>query len=83
MREAKVKGSMSPPCRRGHRRAGYDARAPGGPMFHTDTIGLKNLLQGILKYREMFGPMHWGQAPLLVKLAAEGKTLAQWEQERR
>jgi len=58
-------------------------RYRGGPMFHADTIGLKNLLAGILKYREMFGPMHWEPAPLLVKLAAEGKALAQWERERR
>jgi len=64
--------------------AGYGfPRYRGGPMFHADTIGLKNLLAGILKYREMFGPMHWEPAPLLVKLAAEGKTLAQWERERR
>jgi 3-hydroxyacyl-CoA dehydrogenase len=58
-------------------------RYRGGPMFHADTIGLKNLLEGILKYRTLFGPMHWEPAPLLVKLAAEGKTLAQWERERR
>jgi 3-hydroxyacyl-CoA dehydrogenase len=58
-------------------------RYRGGPMFHADAIGLKTLLDGILKYREMFGPMHWEPAPLLVKLAAAGKSLAQWERERR
>ena len=58
-------------------------RYRGGPMFYADTIGLKTLLEGILKYRALFGPMHWEPAPLLVKLAAEGKTLAQWELERR
>jgi len=64
--------------------SGYSfPRYRGGPMFHADTIGLKKLLDGILKYREMFGPMHWEPASLLVKLAAEGKTLAQWERERR
>ena len=57
-------------------------RYRGGPMFHAETIGLKTLLDGILKYRERFGPMHWAPAPLLVRLVAEGKTLAQWEAER-
>jgi 3-hydroxyacyl-CoA dehydrogenase len=60
--------------------AGYGfPRHRGGPMFHAETIGLKTLLDGILKYRERFGPMHWAPAPLLVRLVAEGKTLAQWE----
>lgn len=64
--------------------AGYGfPRYRGGPMFHADTIGLKTLLDGMLKYRELFGPMHWEPAPLLVKLAAESRTLAQWERERR
>jgi 3-hydroxyacyl-CoA dehydrogenase len=53
-------------------------RYRGGPMFYADAIGLDTLLNGMLKYRAMFGPMHWEPAPLLVKLAKEGKTLAQW-----
>jgi 3-hydroxyacyl-CoA dehydrogenase len=62
--------------------AGYGfPRYRGGPMFYADTIGLKTLLDGMLKYRAIFGPMHWEPAPLLVKLAAEGKSLAQWERE--
>ena len=48
-----------------------------------DTIGLKTLLDGMLKYRAIFGPMHWEPAPMLVKLVREGKSLAQWESERR
>jgi hypothetical protein len=40
---------------------------------------LKKLLDGILKYRDRFGAMHWEPAPLLVELVAAGKTLAQWE----
>jgi 3-hydroxyacyl-CoA dehydrogenase len=51
-------------------------------MFHAETIGLKTLLDGMVKYREMFGPMHWEPAPLLVRLVKEGKSLAQWENER-
>ncbi|OGA30558.1 MAG: glyoxysomal fatty acid beta-oxidation multifunctional protein MFP-a [Betaproteobacteria bacterium RIFCSPLOWO2_02_FULL_65_24] len=57
--------------------AGYGfPRYRGGPMFYADTIGLKTLLDGILRYRDLFGPMHWQPAPLLEKLVREGKTLA-------
>jgi 3-hydroxyacyl-CoA dehydrogenase len=63
--------------------AGYGfPRYRGGPLFYADTIGLKTLLEGMLKYRALFGPMHWEPAPLLVKLVAEGKSLAGWERER-
>jgi 3-hydroxyacyl-CoA dehydrogenase len=54
-------------------------RYRGGPMFYAGTIGLKTLLDGMLKYREIFGTMHWEPAPLLVRLVKEGKSLAQWE----
>ncbi|MBS0336782.1 MAG: enoyl-CoA hydratase/isomerase family protein [Proteobacteria bacterium] len=64
--------------------AGYGfPRYRGGPLFYADTIGLKTLLDGILKYRGIFGPMHWEPAPLLVKLVKEGRSLAEWEQARR
>jgi 3-hydroxyacyl-CoA dehydrogenase len=57
--------------------AGYGfPRYRGGPMFYADTIGLKRLLDGMHKYRELFGPMHWEPAPLLVRLVREGKTIA-------
>ncbi len=63
--------------------AGYGfPRYRGGPLFHADTIGLKTLLDGIMKYRALFGPMHWEPAPLLVKLVNEGRSLAQWEKAR-
>jgi len=42
-------------------------RYRGGPMFYADTLGLPEVLHRI----EAFG---WEPAPLLVKLAAEGKT---------
>ena len=57
-------------------------RYRGGPMFHADTLGLKTVLAGMTKYRDMLGPMHWQPAPLLVRLAKEGSTLAQWESKR-
>jgi 3-hydroxyacyl-CoA dehydrogenase len=63
--------------------AGYGfPRYRGGPMFHADTIGLKTVHDGILKYRDLFGPMHWQPAPLLARLVSEGRTLAQWDAER-
>jgi 3-hydroxyacyl-CoA dehydrogenase len=57
-------------------------RYRGGPMFHAETLGLRNLLEGLRKYRDIFGPMHWEPAPLLVDLVERGLSVAQWEQER-
>jgi 3-hydroxyacyl-CoA dehydrogenase len=60
--------------------AGYGfPRYRGGPLFHADTIGLKTVHDGILKYRDQFGPMHWEPAPLLARLVAEGRTLSDWD----
>ncbi len=60
--------------------AGYGfPRYRGGPMFHAQTIGLPTLLDGMRKYRDRFGPMHWEPAPLLEELVAKGMTIAQWE----
>jgi 3-hydroxyacyl-CoA dehydrogenase len=60
--------------------AGYGfPRYRGGPLFHADTIGLKTIHDGILKYRDLFGPMHWQPAPLLARLVSEGRTLGQWD----
>ncbi|HJS92427.1 MAG TPA: 3-hydroxyacyl-CoA dehydrogenase NAD-binding domain-containing protein [Steroidobacteraceae bacterium] len=53
-------------------------RYRGGPMFYADSIGLKTLYEGMLKYREQFGPMHWQPASLLRRLVEEGRTLADW-----
>jgi 3-hydroxyacyl-CoA dehydrogenase len=58
-------------------------RYRGGPMFYAETIGLNTLLKGMLKYREIFGPMHWEPAALLVELVRNGQTLAEWEAARR
>jgi 3-hydroxyacyl-CoA dehydrogenase len=64
--------------------AGYGfPRYRGGPMFYADTLGLPVLLAGMEKYRAIFGPMHWEPAPLLVRLVREGRTLAEWDKERR
>jgi len=63
--------------------AGYGfPRYRGGPMFYADWLGLGVLYEGMLKYRELFGPMHWEPAPLLARLVAEGRTLADWSETR-
>ncbi|MEQ8860702.1 MAG: 3-hydroxyacyl-CoA dehydrogenase NAD-binding domain-containing protein [Pseudomonadales bacterium] len=47
----------------------------GGPMFWADKQGLDNVYQDILKFREEYGDF-WKPAPLLERLAKEGKTFA-------
>jgi 3-hydroxyacyl-CoA dehydrogenase len=63
--------------------AGYGfPRYRGGPLFYADAIGLKTVYDGILKYRDQFGPVHWDPAPLLTRLVTEGRTLSDWDQAR-
>ncbi len=47
-------------------------RHVGGPMFYADAVGLPTVLSRVKQYREQFGD-YWKPAPLLEKLAAEGK----------
>jgi 3-hydroxyacyl-CoA dehydrogenase len=54
-------------------------RYRGGPMFHAEVMGLAALLEGMRRYGEMFGPMHWEPAPLLIELVERGLTIADWE----
>ena len=62
--------------------SGYGfTKSRGGPMFYADTLGLKEIRDGILKYREQFGPEFWEPASLLEKLVEEGKTFADWDRE--
>ena len=44
----------------------------GGPMFYADQVGLENVLADIQTFHEQHGDS-WKPAPLLEKLAAEGK----------
>jgi 3-hydroxyacyl-CoA dehydrogenase len=53
-------------------------RYRGGPMFHADLVGLKQVYNGISKYRERYGDRYWTPAPLLEQLAKEGKTFSEW-----
>jgi len=55
--------------------------AKGGPMFWADQIGLKNIYDKICEFRDKYGEQYWKPAPLLEKLANEGKTFAEWSRE--
>jgi 3-hydroxyacyl-CoA dehydrogenase len=46
----------------------------GGPMFYADTVGLSNVIMAMEKYAKGPHGEAWKPAPLLAKLAAEGKT---------
>ncbi|MEC5216297.1 3-hydroxyacyl-CoA dehydrogenase [Actimicrobium sp. GrIS 1.19] len=46
----------------------------GGPMFYADTVGLTNVLMAMEKFAKGRHGEAWKPAPLLVRLAAEGKT---------
>ncbi|HEX3062344.1 MAG TPA: 3-hydroxyacyl-CoA dehydrogenase family protein, partial [Usitatibacter sp.] len=46
----------------------------GGPMLYADTVGLLNVERAMKHYREETGDDFWEPAPLLARLAAEGKT---------
>jgi 3-hydroxyacyl-CoA dehydrogenase len=45
----------------------------GGPMFYADTVGLNNVLAAITRFQKGYQGAQWKPAPLLVKLAKEGK----------
>ena len=46
----------------------------GGPMFYADTVGLPNVVMAMDKYAKGRHGDAWKIAPLLAKLAAEGKS---------
>jgi len=45
----------------------------GGPMFYADTVGLPNVLEAMQKYAKGRHGNAWTPAPLMVRLAADGK----------
>ena len=49
-------------------------RYRGGPLFYADEVGVKNVLDAILNYRDQFGPDFWTPAKLLETMVAEGKS---------
>ena len=50
----------------------------GGPMHYADEVGLEHVLQRINEFRDRFGADNWTPAPLLEKLVAEKRSLAEW-----
>ncbi len=53
----------------------------GGPMFYADTVGLKKIYDKICEFREEHGA-RWEPAPLLKRLAEQGKTFAGFDAEK-
>jgi len=45
----------------------------GGPMFYADTVGLDKVLAAIERFQKGYQGAQWKPAPLLVRLAREGK----------
>ena len=50
----------------------------GGPLFYADSVGLPNILRAMREFTKGYQPDAWEPAPLLERLAAEGKTFADW-----
>jgi len=53
----------------------------GGPMWYADRVGLDKVYNRICEFHRQFGPL-WEPAPLLKRLAAQGKTFSDYETER-
>jgi 3-hydroxyacyl-CoA dehydrogenase len=52
----------------------------GGPMWYADTVGLRKVYDRITGFQRIHGEL-WEPAPLLKKLAAEGRTFADFEKQ--
>jgi 3-hydroxyacyl-CoA dehydrogenase len=52
----------------------------GGPMWHADTVGLKKVNERISEFHRQHGEI-WQPAPLLTRLAEQGKTFAEFGKE--
>jgi 3-hydroxyacyl-CoA dehydrogenase len=48
----------------------------GGPMFYANTVGLANVVARIEEFGQRHGAALWIPAPLLKRLATEGKTFS-------
>jgi 3-hydroxyacyl-CoA dehydrogenase len=55
--------------------------ARGGPMWYADTVGLKKVLERIRQFEQQHGKF-WSPAPLLTRLATDGKTFAEFDRQR-
>ncbi|MBZ5578470.1 MAG: enoyl-CoA hydratase/isomerase family protein [Acidobacteriia bacterium] len=50
----------------------------GGPMWYADTVGLQKVARRIEEFHRQHGVL-WEPAPLLLRLAAEGRTFAEYD----
>jgi 3-hydroxyacyl-CoA dehydrogenase len=48
----------------------------GGPMHYADAVGLGTVLTRTREFRDRFGEDNWSPAPLLEKLVAQGRRIA-------
>ena len=53
----------------------------GGPMCYADTVGLKTIVERVSAFHRELG-QRWEPAPLLQRLAAEGKTFRDYDASR-
>ncbi len=53
----------------------------GGPMFYADRLGLANVLEQVTRLHQQHGD-RWRPAPLLVELAANGRTFRERDRSR-
>jgi len=53
----------------------------GGPMWYGDTVGLKKVYDRVCQFQAEHGEL-WTPAPLLKKLAEEGKTFAEYDKQK-
>ena len=52
----------------------------GGPMWYADTVGLPKVYRRICEFHQQHGEL-WTPAPLLQRLAEQGKTFAEFDKE--
>ncbi len=50
----------------------------GGPLWYASSLGLPYVIERIAEFERTVGP-HWAPAPLLGKLARQGRTLIDWQ----
>ena len=50
----------------------------GGPMWYADTVGLKKVYDRVCEFHAQHGEL-WEPAPLLERLAKEGRTFADYD----
>jgi len=53
----------------------------GGPMFYADTVGLGKVLARIQEFEARHGSDLWSPAPLLQRLAQDGRTFADFDRQ--